>query len=464
MKAAEARKNSGRSLLGCALMLAVGWGATPLLAGPGTGTTAVAQAADNRHEIGAVGRKKLTQIYDRLGRIDAPGVKDYASEAIADARQQLDGMTDAEVAEVMVDLEPQLDRMLEVLADLQAIVDGSGRAGLPSTLAAPDFPNAAYPVHTTTTTETAMTDAPGADCEPDPDADPPGGNCNTPQQSSTSSVALAMSWQCRMPDGSPKVDRSTVDEAYRSLIAVITAEAIRDIARRICSQEISFFFAGGNVSVLCIPTDLIYLFAKSIYSSLSLCDFFIDEAEIFGSYSRLEHVHDDLTTHQTALTTHDNTVFNALGATETALTTRVGTAETALTNEIDLHDTEVKAALGTHDTEVKTALGTHDADIKALLAARRAFTLRLEIEEALISRERDAVYYLPEAQGGNLNTVRGIVVQAIGNVVASGETTNAANNYLAQADAHIAAGRFKQAFSLLSSAYFETVKIIGERQ
>jgi hypothetical protein len=277
-------------------------------------------------------------------------------------------------------------------------------------------------------------------------------------------VALAMSWQCRMPDGSPKVDRSTVAEAYGALIAMITAEAIRDIARRICTQEISFFFAGGNVSVLCIPTDLIFLFAKSIYSSLSLCDFFIDEAEIFGSYSRLEHVHDDLTTHQTALTNHDNTVFNALGATETILTTRVNTAETALTNELDQHDTEVKAALGTHDTEVKAALGTHDADIKALLAARRAFTLRLEIEEALFQRERDAVYYLPEAQGGNLNTVRGIVVQAIGDVVASGESVNTANNFLAQADAHIAAGRFKQAFSVLASAYFETVKIIGERQ
>lgn len=86
-----------------------------------------------------------------------------------------------------------------------------------------------------------------------------------------------------------------------------------------------------------------------------------------------------------------------------------------------------------------------------------------KIEEALRLNRRIASYYLP-APDGQLDVARQIVVDTIDDVLASGESVNAAASKLASADTEIAAGRYKRAWTFLSQAYFEAIKLVGESQ
>jgi hypothetical protein len=86
-----------------------------------------------------------------------------------------------------------------------------------------------------------------------------------------------------------------------------------------------------------------------------------------------------------------------------------------------------------------------------------------KIEEALRLNRRIASYYLP-APDGQLEVARQIVVDTIDDVLASGESVNAAAARLAAADGEIAAGRYKRGWSFLSQAYFEAIKLVGESQ
>lgn len=89
--------------------------------------------------------------------------------------------------------------------------------------------------------------------------------------------------------------------------------------------------------------------------------------------------------------------------------------------------------------------------------------LRIEIERSLRDGKRIAKFYLPEPDG-HLALTREIVVETIAAVQGSGESTNAAAARLAGADIEIAAFRYKRAWSFLSQAYFEAIKIVGESQ
>lgn len=415
---------------------------------------------------GSIAKQKLTRVIDTLQHADAPWIDDAARESLGQARTLLDQMTSDELDVLAAEIGPQIDQMEHALDSLKELAEQTELA--PPAARTLSFPSAPYPVYTDSVSESGTSDADENGCDAD------GCGSGTAHDDSDS-VSLAFQWKCEASDGSPKDYRSTVEQAYASLIAFIIAEAVRDIASRVCSQELGFLVAGGNVSVLCIPADIVYIGAKAIYENIALCDSFIDAAEIAGTYRRLEHVHEDIGLHVTSLANHDTAVTNALNTSTTDLMNRTATAETNLTSSLNLHhasmqtgigthDTEVKTDINTHDVEIKTALATHDTDIKTLLANKRAFFLRLEIEEALSRHERDAIYYLPEADGGQLNLARTIVVETIAAVAGSGESTNYANYYLYQANLNIGFGDYKRAWDWLCDAYRNAVEIYGEVQ
>ena len=468
---------------------------------------------------GIVAKQKLTRVIETLQNAESELIDESTRDSLDEAQTLLNQMNSEELDQLATQVGPQIDQMVHALDRLREISEETQQPP-PFTPLTTGFPNAPYPDYDASVTESA-TESEGVNsiscdgansgkcvkatstacsagcasgdvcigstchdlsgsCNSNSDCssgffchEPP--ECDEGTQASNDSFVLALQWKCESTDGTPKDYRSTVSQAYASQIAFIAAEAVRDIASRICQQEFGILVAGGNVSVLCIPVDIIYSFAKSIYTNIAICDGFVDAAEIAGNYHRLEHVHEDIGSHMTSLTNHDTAITNAMNASKTSMLNRTALAQTNLTSSLNTHHTVMQAAVNTHDAavksdimihdvEIKAALATHDVDIKTLLAEKKAFFLRLEIEEALQRHERDAIYYLPEADGGLLGLTRAIVGETITTVATSGEPTNYASYYLYQADLNISYGNYKRAWDWMCDAYRKAVQINGERQ
>lgn len=257
-------------------------------------------------------------------------------------------------------------------------------------------------------------------------------------------------------------ERLSYQTRFNLKAGLLIAEAIRDVATRLCEQLFLVVGVGTNFSLACIITDTLYHVTRVFEEFPALCDAIINSAEIEGSYDRLGYIHEQFMAHDAALTAHGTRIANKLQLTQTNVLDRIGVAQTNLSDELGDHDTDVKAALGLHDTEIKANLAAHDGDIKALLAADGEFFLRTAIERLLHRERRLAVVYLPEAFGGQLGKVATIVTQVVQDVQASGESTNFAQQRLTQANEAAALGQFKRAWSLYNAAYFEAIKVVGE--
>lgn len=140
---------------------------------------------------------------------------------------------------------------------------------------------------------------------------------------------------------------------------------MRDIASRVCAQEFGILVAGGNVSVLCIPADIIYIGAKAIYENIALCDGIIDSAEIEGSYDRIGYIHDRFAGHDLALASNNSDLLGLNLSNTTAVLNRINLAEVQLQSTPATHDTQIMAQLALHDSEIKGAISSHDAEVKA---------------------------------------------------------------------------------------------------
>jgi hypothetical protein len=92
----------------------------------------------------------------------------------------------------------------------------------------------------------------------------------------------------------------------------------------------------------------------------------------------------------------------------------------------------------------------------ANLAAFQAQNLRLQIEANMANGTDDAAigqFALPAAQSGFLELARGILVETIQKLQATGQGIRNAPTYLAQGDQQKAAGRFKEAYDSYGQAY-----------
>ena len=357
----------------------------------------------------------LTAIDNLLDNGFLLGSGEAVPEALEEARYHLLSMKKSEL-QAEAGLAPQIARMNKAFEDMLAVA--KSRA-LNNALANPGFadlvmlkdggfPSAAYP---SLVQDISGSGDSGVDAIEEED-DPPdssggtnelvvdGGNCDSRNRSSTL-------------------------EAYSARLAFIVIEAVRDVANVLCGQSIGLLVVGGNASLLCIVTDLVYIGGKTLHDLFFLCDDFIDAAEIEGSYERAGHLHDDLELHEAALADH----------------------HTAVSTKIEENKDTVVTAIG----------DAGDAILMAIASSRELFT-RLEIEEALVGQDRQALHHLPVAQGGNLELAQMIVADAIANVSASGESVHDAQALADEAQALRLAGQYKRAFDTLSLAYFDAVK------
>jgi len=167
---------------------------------------------------------------------------------------------------------------------------------------------------------------------------------------------------------------------------------------------------------------------------------------------------------QTNVDTTRTAILDSLGAAGTLLNNNIEFTRNLLHTNIDDSRAAVNANVDNTRVLLNTNIDTTRTTLLALLTTQNESFLRAELERILLHRERLAIYYLPEAQGGKLAQLRQIVETTITRVEASNETVNQARTYLGYAVTDINAGRFKRAFGYLSSAYFEAIRGVGEQQ
>lgn len=111
------------------------------------------------------------------------------------------------------------------------------------------------------------------------------------------------------PDGDGIANRKDDLFVLTSQNLLAGAEALKEAASRICEQDLTIIGEGGNLSVLCIVSDVLFVAAKTVHENMLLCEGAIDSAEIEGTYHRVGHLHTDLADVDSDLATH-HTIIN----------------------------------------------------------------------------------------------------------------------------------------------------------
>jgi hypothetical protein len=133
---------------------------------------------------------------------------------------------------------------------------------------------------------------------------------------------------------------------------------------------------------------------------------------------------------------------------------------TAARNTIVNNDNANTTTIVNNDNTNRTAIINNDNANKAMIIANdnanKDLLLRVHIEEDLAQSDSAtpvAWFLTPAAHGGHLNLVKTIVTETLANIVAAGGSIGNAQSFLDQANADLAAGRFKEAYNNYRKAY-----------
>lgn len=318
-------------------------------------------------------------------------------------------------AEQFIELAPALGNQMAQLNRLTATLErrlAEDRGARPAVKSAA-FPSASYP----NVSWSFLIDAFGED-----EDDVPGGDPESADEGDVCSLANAPS----------------ANTQFSLVNLSLVAEAARDTADRLCSFFLGVL-AGGNGSLACIVTDILFLIERGIVDNELLCSDNVQAAEVTGSYNRIGHLHDDL----------DSAKSN--------LTSRLDTAETNLTAEVNFNEAlllDLDADLVAHDQNLTARANTIDSTLDAqaqFLVEFRQENLRVRIERFLAAANAAplASFQLPEAFGGFLEEVRDVVAEALANEPPSGS----AAGFFQKGEQRFSAGEYKRALDDYAKAY-----------
>jgi len=252
------------------------------------------------------------------------------------------------------------------------------------------------------------------------------GNTNTPPPTGDETAS-----------GSGVCTKDTALDAEGKVFALnilLAAEGAREVFSRICTT---------TIEPLCIVTDILYIAAHGTVDNMFLCYDLMTEAEVKGTYLRLEHLHDDLV------------------SMESSIASRLDLLETNVIANIDINEgliLDIDSDLVNHDTNMENRTNQIAARIAALtqfLEEFRAEDMRMEIESSLADADNKAVgtFQLPSTLGGQLELVHSIVVETIALLEAAGQDVGNAHNTLRQAESYLAAGDWGRAYRSFGNAY-----------
>jgi hypothetical protein len=89
--------------------------------------------------------------------------------------------------------------------------------------------------------------------------------------------------------------RNDTEVLFAARLTYEVAQGIWSAASRACDEVIVVLGEGGNLSLACIPVDVVLFAARVTLDELANCDGDIDSAETEGTYERSAHLHDDVT-------------------------------------------------------------------------------------------------------------------------------------------------------------------------
>jgi hypothetical protein len=234
----------------------------------------------------------------------------------------------------------------------------------------------------------------------------------------------------RMRDRMDSVQAATelCDPARRSdlfllFLDTLDAEGHRKVNARICEKLASLDESSESLAQVCVGSNLAFLAARSMHDLVLVCDPTIDRTSN-ASAEGLDQLRSELA---------------GMSA---------GVQESVRNARRDL--TQAMTVVAGHVSEVTLA---NTSSLQGTIREGQDHALRLEIEKALESGKSYGALYLPQANGGQLETVRNIVATTIENVLSSGETQNGATSKLAAGDDEYKKGHYKKAFRLYSDAY-----------
>ncbi len=270
----------------------------------------------------------------------------------------------------------------------------------------------------------------------------------------------------------------------------IISYSVKVTAERFCAQTV----LGINLSLACIPTDIVYFVFKAISESQQLCGDIVgrsDNNALFdgmefvhnqlqqadaglkldidvGSQTTIENVNDSYDAISDALTSAEESVETSIETTTTNVETSIGVAEDKLDTRISALETQVLDTANEAEqklTELVNERGDRiDAslnDTAEFIADFAALNLRVQIEANLAEQGRPQASFKPIASlqiEQFMSLVNDIVRETIDRMVAAGETTNNAENHFSTAGELLAAGDFEEAYKWLGLAYQAAVR------
>jgi hypothetical protein len=240
-----------------------------------------------------------------------------------------------------------------------------------------------------------------------------------------------------VPAGCNGVDISA-DTRYALLIVKEVANAILAAAAWVCNEDI----LGENGSLACVPLAIAADIANGFFDTATFCAGEVTANQVDANFRRLDHIHNDLGAGITAIINNDNANASTIILNDNTNTSTIVTNDNINTQNIITND-------NSNTQTILTNANANKNELKDLI-------LRTQIEADLAMPDNSAVvalYETPNANGGYLNLARNIVALTISNVLAAGGNVGTAQSMLDAADAAIAAGNFKSAYSYLRRAY-----------
>jgi len=175
--------------------------------------------------------------------------------------------------------------------------------------------------------------------------------------------------------GTCETPGSNYTDRVAALNSAIVATAINDISDHFCE----FVFLGFNIAPLCVVTEVIAAITVGIDENMSLCNEHIGAAEVSATWEGLktvhgnvQHVHDDLATIDSDLTSHDTDIKLQINTLDTDISLQLSTHDSDINSQLSTHDTDINSQVATHDTDIKSQVAIHDTDLKFLLATHDA--------------------------------------------------------------------------------------------
>jgi hypothetical protein len=240
-----------------------------------------------------------------------------------------------------------------------------------------------------------------------------------------------------IPAGCNGVD-ITGETRYALLITKEVANSILAAATFVCTQDI----LGTNGAAVCIPFAIAADIANGFFNTATFCAGEVTANQVDANFNRLSHLHDDLSGGVT-------TIVNTSNANTTAIINNDNANALGIIGNDNANTATIVANDNANTATIITDANTNKNELRDLI-------LRTQIEADLAMVDGAAVavlYEVPNAQGGYLDLVAGIVTQTIANIQAAGSGVGNALPTLDAANAAKAAGDFKGAYALYRRAY-----------